>query len=120
MDKSTLLLLEKLAYELGTTTECLWVSLLKQAHLCAKTSLLFFIIVIIVGILLFKLHKRLMKENKDEYSVFDLNGKFALPMIIGAISWAILFITSLTFLGDIINGFINPEYWALNKILNML
>jgi hypothetical protein len=41
-------------------------------------------------------------------------------MIIGAISWAILFITSLTFLEDIITGFINPEYWALNKILNML
>jgi len=114
MDKSTLLLLEKLASELETTTECLWVTLLKQAHVSATMSLLFFIIVIIVGILLFKLHKRLMKENKDEYSVF------ALPMIISAISWAILFITSLTFLGDIINGFINPEYWALNKILNIL
>jgi hypothetical protein len=121
MDKSTLLLLEKLATKLGTTTEYLWGILIKQAPVSATKHLLFFIITTIVGVLLFFLHKRLMKEDEYEDTVYDdLEVKATAPMIIGAIIWAIFFITSLILLEDVITGFINPEYWALNKILNIL
>lgn len=124
MDESTLLLLEKMASKLGTTIEFLWGSLLKQAPISAMKHLLFFIITTIVGVLLFILHKRLMKETEIGYSVcsvYDhLKEKATVPMVIGAIIWLIFFLTSLILLEDVITGFINPEYWALNKILNML
>lgn len=119
MNEQTTKLIEQLAQKLGTTAKYLWTVLIKQASISAATDILYFILVIIGGIFLFKLHKYLSKERGEyEQSIyFDKEEIVTIPMIIVAVIWGICFITCFFLIGDIINGFFNPEYWALKEIL---
>jgi tetrahydromethanopterin S-methyltransferase subunit D len=109
-------LLENLAEKLGTTTEYLWSVLIKQASISAATSLIYFVLLILGGVVLYKIHKRLMKKDEDGDNVYDLKEMAIIPMIIAVIIWAIIFIICFFELGNVINGFLNPEYWALSEV----
>jgi hypothetical protein len=83
-----------------------------------------FSFVILYGIVLFKIHKHLSKkddesgENLYEIYNYDYSGMVGGMMIVGAL----IFIIAVLYYGfsipNIINGYFNPEYWALNEILN--
>ena len=119
MNEETTKLIEQLAQKLGTTAEYLWRVLIKQAPISAATDLLYLVLIIITGIVLFNIHKRLAKEDEHgDSAYFTFEEGAAVPMIIGVIIWGILFIVCFFSIGDIINGFLNPEYWALNNVLN--
>ena len=119
MNEQTTKLIEQLAQKLGTTAEYLWTVLLKQAPISAATDALYFILVIIAGIGLWKLHRYLSKERGEyEHSIYyDQEETVIIPMVIIAIIWGICFIACFFSIGNIINGFFNPEYWALKEVL---
>lgn len=118
MNEQTTKLIEQLAHKLGTTSEYLWGVLLKQAPLSAITDLMYLVIVVIMGIGLYKLHKRFSKET-TKYDVwsYESNGELVIPIIIIlAIIWVILLIICFCSIDNIIYGFFNPEYWAFKEV----
>jgi len=114
-------LLEGLAIKLGVTADYLWEILIRQAYINAIMITIQEIFIVVVGIVLWKVHKFLSSEegrDKSRYSEYEeLAG---LPMIISGMIFAILVICGFFCLGQIATGFINPEYYALNKILSIL
>lgn len=122
MDKTTAALLEKLAAKLGTTAEYLWSVLIKQAAISATTTLVYLMFIILFGVLLYKAHRRLSKpstnNSRREYSIYeDLEWPISV-MVVAALLWAIFAIAVFFSIPDIINGYFNPEYWALKEILD--
>ena len=122
MNDNTTKLIEQLAQKLGTTSQYLWNVLLKQAPIDATITLVQTLVILIFGYILFKLHKRLSKEK--DYNGYKETGYAhyeelaAFPMIIAAIAFTILIIFCFCCFSDIVNGYFNPEYWALNKVLS--
>lgn len=118
--------LEQLANTLGTTTEYLWGVLIHQAYINGIINLIYYITIICAGIGIFKLHIWLTHIHKDArensgYTNYDEYDELApIIMIILAATWTILAITCIITIGDTINSFIDPEYWALNNLLNKL
>lgn len=123
MNDQTAQLLRELAAKLGTTSEYLWSVLVRQASVSATTTLLYLISVIILGIILYKAHRRFSKKaENDRYNntVYeDLEWPIGV-MVIGGLGWLVLALALFFSFPDIINGYFNPEYWALNKILKEL
>lgn len=124
MNNETTKLIESLANKLGTTTEYLWSILLRQAPVSAFIDLVQYAIIILYVYLIYKKHQQLsvVKEWKGGYREesgysFYEEGAF-IPMLIGSIIAVILVISMFFSIPDTINGFINPEYWALKKILS--
>ena len=114
-------LLEKLAEKLGTTTEYLWGVLLKQAPITAAIELMYLVLVILGGLALYKIHRRLSKEVEGKNSLYyDLEAVAAVPMGIATLIWSVIFIICFFSIGTIVTGFFNPEYWALNEIMNLI
>jgi len=124
MNDNTTKLLEQLAAKFGTTTEYLWRVLLKQAPIDSTINLIQIGLVMLFGWFLYKTHKRLMKKDgegdyaKTYYEKYEAGA--VIPMVIGAIVFAIFFLASFFCIPDVINGYFNPEYWALDKILSSL
>lgn len=121
MNQQTAELLEKLATKLGTTSEYLWKVLIKQAPISATTTLFQTLLVVAFGVVLYKLHKR-FSEPKDKYenSLYEDSSNLQLVMGVLTFIFVILAITSFFFIEDVINGYFNPEYWALDRILHSL
>ena len=60
-----------------------------------------------------------MKEDKDGRVLYSKYEEMVIiPMLIGLVIFALLFIAAFFCIGDVVNGYFNPEYWALNKILS--
>ena len=121
MKNQTTELLEKLAVQLGTTAEYLWSVLLVQARISAMTDLIFLILAILSGYLLYRTHRYLSQGTEDSHSIYyEKEEAVVIPMIIGLIIWIIFFLAMFFSIGNIISGLFNPEYWALNKILKSI
>ena len=123
MNDNTQKFLEQLSAKLGTTTEYLWGVLLKQAHVSATINLIQMTLVILFGVILYKVHRRLMKKDNDndKYSEtgYDKYEEAAIiPMILAALTFVVLLLISFACIDDIINGYFNPEYWALDKLIS--
>ncbi|NCD07544.1 MAG: hypothetical protein EOL97_15660 [Spirochaetia bacterium] len=109
-------LLAQLAAKLGTTTEYLWSILLKQAQVVIITRSLLSLILIIGIILSIKLIYKIISESStedpDNPTVFT----------VGLLS-TLIFILSISLFFSVealITTAINPEYWALERVLNIL
>jgi len=113
-------LLETLATKLGTTTEYLWGVLIRQASINAMINLVYFVFVLLAGVGLYMLHKKFSKEDDDGDSIYSDSDE-AIPtiMVIVTIIWIIMFFVGFFSLGSVFYGFFNPEYWALEKVLNV-
>lgn len=120
MNNDAVKLINQLAQKLGTTSEYLWGVLLKQAPIDATVTLIQITLVGLFGFILYKTHGRLMKKTGDEslYEKYELMA--IIPMILAAFVFAVLAIVSFVCIGDVVNGYLNPEYWALNRVLLIL
>ena len=125
MNEQTVVLIEQLANKLGTTSEYLWGVLIHQAPVDATITLIQIIISIILSIILYKAHIKLSKR-KDYGGYNKENGYHhyqeiaAIPMFLFGIFVMMLLIISFFNIDIVINGYFNPEYWALNKVLNII
>lgn len=117
MNDESLKLLEKLANKLGTTSEYLWTVLVKQAPVAAVNEIIFTVFTVVLGIVLFNLNKKFMNDN-NEVSYDNLDGVLIVPMVVGT-GLFVIFAIGVMFgsIPTIISGFINPEFWALNYVL---
>ena len=114
-------LLATLADKLGTTSEYLWGILLRQAPISATVILIQIIFTVLFGIFLWKLHKYFSKETDGRYSMYERsNGGLEVLIIIFSVLTLVIGIVSFFQIENMLNGYFNPEYWALNKILNTL
>ena len=121
MDTETVNLLTELAAKLGTTSEYLWEILLRQAPISSTVTLIQIMFTVLSGIFLWRLHKHFSKKIDKKYSMYD-NSTGVLEAIMIILSILTLTIGIGLFLGieNMLNGYFNPEYWALKQILNIL
>ena len=111
MNEATIKMVEELAAKLGTTTEMLWGVLIKQAPIEGWSRILG---IIIFGIIFAVTAKLISKRTEtDEYC--------DTPNWCLWLFWSVLFLFFIVAIALSISGivasFINPEYWALQKIL---
>ncbi len=112
-------LLRDLASQLGTTTEYLWRVLVAQAPIDSIITLLQFSLVFPLAYLYYKWFKYAITNwnqiNRDDLELFHGNG-----LIIAGIGLMILIIAFIVIIPATLTGFLNPEYWALDKLLDVL
>lgn len=114
MNQETLKALTELSNKLGTTAEYLWSVLVKQAPISGFISLFEVAATLAAIYFLFVVVKQKVATYKDVGRIDDHS--FALWFIFCvACVWA-FFIVCLG-IGDAITAFVNPEYWALSKII---
>ena len=111
MNPETIQLLQALADQLGTTTDLLWQALVKQAPISSAARLFSHLLSIILPATAFILGLRSLDLSQEEA------GFFLLLLAAFTIIACLLFAVSL---GGILAGFLNPEFWALNYILEAL
>gem|GEM_PF-1919421 len=128
-------LLRDMATELGTTTEYLFDVTVRQAHVAATKSMINIVVVLVIGVMLIFLtaffvrkFQKDIQDYADRHQDGKLDGedrrsisnsklfKWLLSLVIGFISFSI----AINELGTVIDGFVNPEYWALNDILDAI
>lgn len=114
-------LIEQLAKQFGTTSEYLWNVLISQAAISATISLIKIIAIIIFGIILYRLNKKFMKSNEHGDSLYAKHeSALAVPMVIGAIAMLVFVFIAFYNFSNVITGYLNPEYWALEQVLDAI
>ena len=109
-------LLEKLADKLGVTSAHLWEVLIKQAKISAITDLVWFMFYIpffIIGTWV------VIKKWDKWYGACSYEAQVPFVIFISTLALVavILLIVTICGIPNIISGFFNPEYWALDKII---
>lgn len=118
MNEETSKLLQQLASKLGTTTEYLWGVLLKQAPIDATIQLIQTCICLLGFFVLYKIHLQLLKPNKSgRNNAYDDSDAYGFIMMASFIVLCCILVILFCSIGDIVSGYFNPEYWALDKII---
>ena len=125
MDDKTTALIEKLAAKLGTTAEHLWGILLHQAPISGAVDLATVVIMVLAAIILVRFVRRKTTQpartDEDEYPHADWEGEGAvIAWFLTAIYLVITGSIVIESVQGIVAAFINPEYWALSRILGKL
>jgi len=112
MDKF-LEMLKELAIKLGTTVDNLYPLFVKQSYVVGITNILLMVFGVIVAIISWKLTIKVWKEGEGdpEYLIICL-----LPFI-GVIAPTVVILINLQ---DTITAFVNPQYFAIQNILQQL
>jgi len=118
MNTETTKLIEQLAVKLGTTSEYLWSILIKQAPISATIDLLLLILIIIGGVTLYKLNKHF--ANRGNTMCYYSSESLTIAMIVGTSIWIVFAIPSVLLIDNIIQGYFNPEFWAVNYIFDAI
>lgn len=112
MEEKAIELIENLANQLGVAVPYLWEVLVNQAHVAAVTSILFLAAVFVVVSVLLFLFTKSLKED------WDVGGPIILCLLV---VFGIVFIIQIfEFAYTVPTAFLNPEYWALKQIMNMI
>ena len=116
MNEQTAQLLQGLADKLGTTSAYLWGVLVKQAPISSTIALVEYVLIFVLLAALFRFRVAIGKFfrgwfESEEVSAFLASAVFVIVLVV--LLLAVLFSVSTT-----ITGFLNPEYWALNKVLS--
>ena len=116
MTEDTARLLDNLATKLGTTSEYLWTVLLKQAPVAAGIGLMEVAIFAAIIVAYIKTIPWLLKGAKDNR--YDV--AWDIGLAVGAVASIILVFAIIINLGAAATAILNPEYWALDKILGTI
>lgn len=113
-------MLTGLADTLGTTVEYLWTVLLKQAYIQVIISAIIIIVSTIMIIISIKYTRFVIKNWQDIVDSDTEIGHIMINIILGIIT-IILFIQVVFYeIPELITAYCNPEFWALQEILNKL
>lgn len=115
--------LADLATKFGTSVEHLWAVLVYQSRIEVICDLIYYAILSVCGIVLYKFHVKFSKEYKpDDYhrtsTHYDDSETTGIVMIILALAWLVFFLICLFQVGNTITAALNPQYWALKQIFN--
>jgi hypothetical protein len=121
MNEQALKAIESMAEKLGTTVEFLWGILVRQATVEGIQGIAFFVLTVLAGVGLFFWWKAWDKGRDDNNSFYYESEEFFFSLLM---SFSILLlscsIVAILNLGHVASCFVNPEYFALNKILETL
>lgn len=121
MNENIARIIEIIAQKLGTTSEYIWGVLLRQAPIDATMGALYIIISMVAAYLLWKAHVKMsLIEEGEIYNVYDTNDGIGMVMVFLAVFVSLGLVFSIVNLPNVFAGFFNPEYWALNKILEAI
>ena len=109
-------LLEKLAETLGVTTKILWEVMIKQAPISGCIDIIQYIIFIIACIGCYKITIKSYSNVKTN----EVDDIIYLPLIFAWIILSVVGIVCFFCIGDTVIAFVNPEYWALDRILTKI
>lgn len=119
MNDQTTKLIETLANKLGTTSEYLWGILIRQAPISATIHCIGFFMILLIMLAVYRVHKHAM--NDDNKFSYNENGEFiGVPIVISFVICLMVIAAYIVNSPKILAGFYNPEYWALNYILDQL
>ena len=123
--KELTLFLEQLANKLGTTVEKLWAVLLKQAPISGMVDFAICIglVLIAVGCFRFVNKKTTVPATtqNDQYPRAQWEEEAAVVCWIGiGVFLVIVLVVIICSIQDIVSAFLNPEYWALKQILEIV
>lgn len=115
-------LIRELADRLGTTGEHLWGVLVKQAMIVGWVNLIGMALMVSVTVWGLRLVHRKTAPRRTPYQVVEDfpewdDGKDVIAWTVWTGWLCITVIMVLTSLSDSIGALINPEYWALNRLL---
>ena len=111
MNEATRIMLEKLAAKLGTTVDLLWGALVKQASISGLTRAVMIIVWITAfTVLAWMIKKYTIKTDDEKMVIFGVWSVWSAALLL------FMFIITME-IGPIIGAIINPEYWALMKIM---
>ena len=116
--KEMTVLLEKLADKLGTTVEKLWGAMIKQAPISAAIELVTSIFLIVASIIIIRFVQKKTTELINEYhAAWEEEGAFLAWVATGILVIMTLYAVMFAF-SNIVTALLNPEYWALSKIIS--
>lgn len=127
MNESQTQLLQQLADKLGTTTEYLWGVLLRQAPIDAITTLVAICILLGAAIMVTFVTIKNSVDQRDAEGRFVKSAKWndkeglqfsCAAAAVSAFLWVFALVGFLAGISDVVNGFVNPEYWALKEVLS--
>lgn len=108
--------LETLAAKLGTTSEYLWSILLKQAPISAITDLIQYGLLILACVIWSKKMKNTIPKILNK----GLNENHWAWVVAISIMLGIFIIVAFFSIPNTIYALVNPEYWALDRLLSKL
>lgn len=107
-------LIQELAAKMGVAVDVLWGALLRQAPITGCVEIIFAVFVICAAAAMVFVTRRIHKFVSDEPDYQ--------PMWIGVgIAWLVIFWLAMGVICSLpttVAAFLNPDYWALNTILN--
>lgn len=108
MNEETLQRIDALAAKLGVVGEHLWAVLLEQAYIAGVTATVASVFCILAAIALFVVAWAMFKDSTE----WDMGG-WVLALIAALLAGAF----AIGFAHDAATCFLNPEYYALQKVL---
>src|SRR3990167_2960205 len=105
-------LLGELALTFGTTSQYLWGVLLRQAPISATIDIILFIATLLMGWILWKVQLKLTNSS-SKFSYEKLEAAAGIPMLLLGAVWVMFLVAAVCSIGNIINGYLDPEYLAL-------
>ncbi len=113
-------LLEQLAAQLNTTVEFLWETMVRQAYVSAIGQIVLYVFYSIFAFVSVKYIPRIWRSYKE----LDSYSNEELPHIFGVIALSVLLFIftglAVAEIPNLITKFVNPEYWALQQILEFI
>jgi len=109
-------LLGQLAAKLGTTIELLWTVLIRQAPIDGVVSIFQYILVIIWTFIAVKYTKWFIKGINSG----DREEDWWILIVVGWLFTIGLLLALFFSLPDTVAAFINPQYWALEHVLDKI
>lgn len=100
--------LDKLATQLGTTSQYLWAVLIRQAPIDGVVSLAQYAVIAWAS----WVWVRWFRKKRDY-----IPESTGMALIVTGVVLAITIIVAFFSVPDTVSSFVNPEYWALRKVL---
>jgi hypothetical protein len=121
MNEQQTKLIEQLAMKLGTTTEYLWGIMCRQAQIDAIISIILVGVAILGSIALVIAVRKIYNDlGRDAVWIRDGHDYIIPVMFWLCVGWLAFDIVTMFSISNIVTALSNPEYWALEKIMEMI
>lgn len=113
------LVVDKLSDKLGVAADAIMPMFMKQATIYGISQIVFLTIALILSIICVKKFLDYVIKYADEDNLGADTVPFSIVCIVGIVS-LLCFVIGICMIGDFITALFNPEYWAFQKIMEMV
>src|SRR5699024_12561371 len=126
MEEKAFEYIDAIAANLGVAAEHVYGALLKQAMVSGLRSVVYIILCLAVVYMVIRLLKKVYTDVRDgnNNSIFldgwDISSAGIIASFVGGIALFILFIAIIANISNATTALLNPQYWPLQEILDMI